>query len=498
MRKFTLALVLVLLSLSAVIADSSGVTNPCPGATTCPLTTDVSAFYTWMPVIILATMLGIMVSLMYYAAAVLLGNSRLKAAAINEFAQVTGTVVVLVIVIMIFNVYGSAVYSGATGVTTSVKNICTQLAGSQLDITNTMIPGPTMAVCSQIINGGSSSQGSRDPTQNIDFGLGETYVITANLTSQEAFSLDILNVYETYFYVLATFTPTEIVCMSEPNAPCIAYPYGGPTAVYSYTPFQFYTKLRAGTIYVNTESQLAFYMGLLQMLLIMLMLFGWPYILAAGLIMRASSFTRRAGGMVIAIVLVGMFLYPILSLFEYASLTNATSPLTAVGATSTAFPAMTLTGQEPQAFTIGSWLPGSSNPNPKIDYDTSKINFYVFPRIDYIINYYGCWPPNGSVLEAEALLGGSYSVPGVGLYLAIRDTVGTFSGTLPEPDIPGFNCSPANMERTWLALSNFYGQVFVFTLLLPVFNILMLLSAVKGISTVLGGDTSLFGISRLL
>jgi hypothetical protein len=67
------------------------------------------------------------------------------------------------------------------------------------------------------------------------------------------------------------------------------------------------------------EAVLTFYVMLMQLLVITFFLFAWPYILAAGIILRSSFFTRRTGGLLMAISLVAVLIYPILYGMEYGA-----------------------------------------------------------------------------------------------------------------------------------------------------------------------------------
>ncbi len=492
-------------------------------------------FGSWLPVVIIAVFIGIGIALAYYVVATLLNNNRLKQAALSEFSQVIGTIVILVIIIMVLDIFGSAIYQGDSQLTTAVTNICSssQLGSSALNLTNSSTKasnaGPTSIVCSQI---SSSSTSGTDITTNINYGLMATYVLMANVTSQAADNLNALNVLENYFTTIQQITPTESVCLSVAQA-CALNPAAFIERYnYSYMPFWFFSKIRSGTLFVGTEAQMTVYMGLLQMIIIIIMLFGWPYFLAAGFILRASMFTRKAGGLMIAVVIVGLLLYPMLNIFEYAALTNANNPISAIGANSMqlTYNSLQLMGKAPCS---GAGLKqckciqnptmldengqvidtesGStqysicySNNNPNITYATNTLNMYVYPKLSYVLNYDGCWPPGSSVFEGEALIAGSYIVPGLGLLLAVKDAIGAFATFVPEPTINvggyniGFACNPSALLKTLMDISNFYGMVFTSSVLVYVLNILMLLSAVKGISTLVGGDTSLLGLGRLL
>ena len=117
-----------------------------------PLTGTENNFVAWIPIVIGAVFLALLLTLVFYAIATLLGNARLKSAALYEFAQVIGTVVILLIIFGLFNIYSAAVYGNYPKLTSAVSNICNpgqqnQLAGSPIDILNPTIQGPTKSVC---------------------------------------------------------------------------------------------------------------------------------------------------------------------------------------------------------------------------------------------------------------------------------------------------------------------------------------------------------------
>ena len=488
---------------------------------TYPITSSINVFFNWIPVIIIGIFVSAMIPIVMYALATLINNGRLKQMAIGEFSQVVGTAVIIVIIISALNLYGSAIYQSDAQLAQSVSNICSsaQLGSSPLDLTNSLLqvpgasnPGPTATICSGIINPASS--GSSDITTNIDYGLAATYAIAANITSQSAININALNVFEDWYGTLSALVVTESVCYPATCAASPAIAPAGPAAfnaTYSYSPFNLYGKIRGGTLFIGAEAQLVTYLGIVELIAIIIMLFGWPYLLAAGIILRSSFITRRAGGLILSVVIVGLFLYPMLTLFEYAALTNANNPLSPIGIPPTIqganpYNSMLLTGLPIQISSTATTSPSGEvtvvGQGP-IDYDSQFINFYVYPRLDYILNYNGCWPPGGSVTLGEAEVAGSYLVPGVGLILAAKDflsTLPTFGG-IPSPGLTflgGFSCTPENILTSIFNISNLYGIIFVSSVLLNIMNLLILLSSIKGISSLLGGDTSLLGLGRLL
>lgn len=264
------------------------------------------------------------------------------------------------------------------------------------------------------------------------------------------------------------------------------------------------------------EAQIVTYLGMLELIAIIIMLFGWPYLLAAGIVLRSTFLTRRAGGLILSIVLVGLFLFPMLNLFEYAALTNANNPLYPIGISpivsgANPYNSLDVIGL-PFASTTPQTIPipnvnnvPETNVNAKgpITYGAGHFNMYVYPNLEYVLNYNGCWPASGSIEQTDSNIYGSYLVPGISLLLAAKDflsTLPTFGG-IPSPSIgslEGFSCDPSNILNSIFNISDVYGMIFVTSVLLNVLNILILLSAIKGISSLMGGDTSLLGIGRLI
>ena len=222
------------------------------------------------------------------------------------------------------------------------------------------------------------------------------------------------------------------------------------------------------------------------MIAIIFFMYAWPYVLAAGIILRASFLTRRVGGLVIAITIAFFLIYPMLFLIEYAALSNTHS--SPIG--TNAIPALSLNGLEiastpeqvcpasgscyvdcqfvnecnggiapllgqqenlqykyvyeptcgadPSTFQdLNSLPPDASVCVPQVDsfykptynkvvsYGTNSIDFYVFPRADWVMNYYSCW--TGDMITTDLKTAGIYLIPGVGLYYQLIGTFGSSS-----------------------------------------------------------------------
>lgn len=514
MKKLTLIAIFSLF-LPGVIAQSS-----------LTFTSSATTFYSWFPIILIGIFLSMMIAIVLYVLASIINNNRLKQMALGEFSQVIGTVLIIVIIILALNMYGTAIYQSDPQLVSSVSQICSssQLGSSPFNLTNSMPPianpsnlGPTAEICSGLIN--PASAGSTDITTNIDYGLAATYVIAANLTTQSMLNINAINVFDNWYGTLSSLNVTENVCYPATcfESPAVV-PFGPAAwnATYSFMPFNLYGKLRGGTLFFGGEAQIVAYLGILELIAIIIMLFGWPYLLAAGIVLRSSFLTRRAGGLILSIVLVGLFLFPMLNMFEYAALTNANNPLSPIGISpivngANPYNSLNVMGL-PFASTTPQTIPiPNVNNVPEttitakgaITYGAGHFNMYVYPNLAYVLNYDGCWPTRSSIELADLEIYGAYITPGVSLLLAAKDFLSTIPslGGIPSPGtslLSGFSCDPASILNSIFDISNVYGMIFVTGVLLNVLNILILLSAVKGISSLLGGDTSLLGIGRLI
>jgi len=448
--------------------------------------THFSALENWMPILTIAILIGISIVSSIYFAGSLLNSSRIKEAAMNELGQLIGTVIIAVIIIAIVEFFGSASVTTLTASTIggNIIQICQQLSNDQFNLVNSAT-SPTNTMCaaansiySNIQNGGS---GSTSTALFADYDLIASYVIVANLTSQMAQNLNALYQYENYIGFLSTLTPITTYC--EPPS-CIVPITPRALSVYvSFTPYKGYTILRDISKPIEMQGYMIFEIYLIELLLIITFIYAWPYLLAAGIILKASMFTRRVGGMLIGIVIAGLIIYPIIFLMEYVALNNAT--LGPIGASPNTIPVFTMNGLT---------LNGKS-----VVYNSNTINFFVFPNATNIVHYYGCYPLGGNIYLSELEISAYYLIPGVGLYnLFAYVAGGLITGSLPNIPLTVVSCQPQNALTLIFHFADLYGIIGVTGYMLPVINILILFSAIKGISQLMGGDTNLLGLGRLV
>jgi len=479
LRLALLAMVLMLIPL----ASASGLTI-----------THFSALENWISILTLAILIGIFIVSFIYFAGTLLNNSRIKETAINELGQLIGTVIIAVIIIAIVEFFGSASVTALTANTvgSNIIQICQQLSNDRFNLVNSAT-SPTNTICaatnsiySNIQNGGSSIS----TALFADYDLMASYVIVANLTSQMAQNLDALYQYENYIGFLAKLTPVTTFCEAATPTPplfgamCIipTIPRGLSASV-SFTPYKGYSILKEISKPIEVQAYTIFEIYLIELLLIITFIYAWPYLLAAGIILKASMFTRKVGGMLIGIVIAGLIIFPIIFLMEYVSLNNAT--LGPIGASPSTIPIFTMNGLS---------LQGKS-----IVYNSNTINFFVFPNATNIVNYYGCYPYGGNIYLSELGISAYFMLPSVGIYNLLAYGIGgAVTGSLPNIPRTVVSCQPQNALTLIFHFADLYGIIGVTGYILTIINILILISAIKGISQLMGGDTNLLGLGRLV
>lgn len=531
--------------------------------------TSYSSFTYWLPVVLAGVTLAFAITAVYYMVGALLGNQKVKAAAISQFLQVFGTVVILVIIIIVLNYFGQVITLPQLLPPSNIQTLCTQLSGSSIDFLNSSksIPGfsgqlmdePPKALCNGIIDNASLGKGGI--TTNLDYGLASTYLIEDNLTNQSVTEMTDLSDWENLVYFLRGYLVTYTECspftcvIPLPNPPETLGDWDEAIKI-QFRYFSGYVQGRLITPVIATEMNLMFYLYMMQLVTILLMLLLWPYFLAAGLFLRAFSYTQRIGGLLIAIVVVSLILYPTIVMFQYNTLNNVQN-LQSTGTTGTpGYPGMALCGKS-TAFSggaIGSGLAGvycytdfdslqttyifrtiippgfSWSNNPSIPacpaghalsasqnngggcYVKKSLNFYVFPKLSDIPNLYSYWPGDniipteiGLSLHDVLPFGVPGSSGGIETLFSFFDSFasGNYNKGLPNTFYtftggPQYTVGPEPIIETYIAMEELYGYLAIPGYIIPILDLMMLVSAVTGLSSLLGGETSLLGLSRFL
>ena len=129
-----------------------------------------------------------------------------------------------------------------------------------------------------------------------------------------------------------------------------------------------------------------------------------------------------------------------------------------------------------------------------------NLNFYVFPNIPEILNLYFTWPAGGNLLSFEAI----FIVPGVSTLTSIANAIASFTSLLSGnfigsfPSFSYYYVNPTHTVAAIIALINVYAIEAVTGFILPIFNILILISSILEISKLLGGEGSVLGLSKFI
>lgn len=585
--------------------------------------TSYSELQDWLPIAMLSIALSISVVSLYYLFAVFLNNRRMKARAVGELGQAIGTGIIVLIILAILMFIGGGIFSQVPAVSpSSLSTLCTQLLpakfqggqGSEVDFLQTTgtlngNPNPTNTICDEVV---PLSYGHIPTlTDGIDYGLFANYLILANVTNQLLNNYNSLYLFEGWIGFVQGFTSVTQVC--EPTSCALPIGPRESNEKYTYQPLSGFNALLRITQPVEQQGAITFYIFFLQLMLFMLILYLWPWLLAAGIILRASFFTRRVGGLLIALTLSLLLILPTVYIMEYSAFQNVNPALGLIGASSSTIPMFpiyqrnTITGQTTvygsptptDGYVLSNTLSGTygcpnneyayvvcpsgpgQTPIPVIGYpyecltpplpnsaqmcpggyaeadfvasencprgpaalalsdsyvyegtcgypgtaeasstcvpiaqatplcpynaDGSpigvplNINFFVLPNIGEMLAYETCLPNN---LGADELTFAAwYLVPFYGAVTGILSGFTGFVGSLPIVPTnigPTLSCTPADAIMSATVLTNIYGITGVTAYILPLLNVIIALSAAIGISGLLGGDTNILGLGKLL
>ena len=458
-----------------------------------------------LPIIVLALLLDSVIVSAWYVLGILLNNSRVKDSARGEFYQLGGTAIITVIVLTILvfagNIFSLISSSGAMS-TSSMSSMCSGIESySPMSLLGTgsfsllkgfsSSSGPSFGgLCNYI----STQSNNPTATSNIDYPLASAGVVIANLTNQSIVNLNSFFEVDFFLGYMETLTPSLSFCLQDfinPAGPCIIPPEDDVDPAISfinatYTPYAGYSMVYKPMGVIGELLGTSLEMDVAQLLFIIVFLYIWPYLLFIGLILRATPFTRRIGGLFIAIAIGAVLFYPAVFAIEYVSLSgmNVNSEIGSTGITlSTAYGFNGITTNSITA------LP---------DYTP---NFFVEPSIKKIAQANNCWPPYGNMALAQAEDTGILLVPFAsaveGLLPLIKGASGGLPSTLPYFYLPSA-CTPTDAEGTMFNVLNAYGITGITAYVLPLVNILITLTAIIGLSGLLGGDTNLAGLSRFV
>lgn len=491
---------------------------------------------TLIPLVFIALMLDALVVAVWYFVGSLLNNPRIKGVALGEFYQFIGTVILIGILLGSMLMVSSIFYTSYSTTTlmspTAISSLCGNVEKtSQLNIlggANSLLAGANSVsgntftgLCSMVNLGGSSTL-----TDKINYPLAASAVILANLTNQTAANLNSSFTMDAWLGFQSNLSATINVCVATKNPSACIVPNLELTPEFdletTFTPYAGYSMLIGNLNVLKGIFNLSVESFVAQLLFIAMFLYAWPWLLFGGIVLRSTLFTRRIGGLLIAIALAGLFIYPTVLSLEYLSLGK--------GFTSTLSQANAGNYNATYGYNVITSLPATPNsiwPNAgNTMAGNYVINYFVEPNIHAIAWTYNCWPNLGGkpVLSSPNAYVGSLvtgststSIPSglsngegidIGYLLVPLTSVLTLAkytaqlGDSAELGSPAFNlpayCRPTDALSTFFALLDSYGIIGVIAFLIPLINIVVTMSSIVGLSGLMGGDTELAGLAKLL
>lgn len=476
-----------------------------------------------MPLIVIALSLDALIVAVWYYLGVVLNNPRVKGSALGEFYQFIGTVIMIGIIvgvmIMLSTVYYGAVSSTHLMSTTQIMDMCTNIEmGSQFNLigkTNSLLSGPTSGtgsfpgICTLDNPSTTSSL-----TAKLDYPLAATATIVANITNQTVANLNYTFTVDAWLSFLSTLSPVIGVCFDTPPAALGCFPGGSDltppkfSLEAEFTPYAGYFLLINNMNAIGSLLNISMESLIAQMIAIAIFIYVWPYLLFGGILLRSTLFTRKLGGLLMAIALVGVFIFPAIYAFEYLALGNGIQTGTTTGgaANPTGYNATygfnSITAL-PGAMTT---MPGQSMPGNYV------VNFFVEPNIRSIAIYNSCWPSSatssglttGTTVAVTGLIGVeavdviALLVPGVSFLSALKYLLDLSASTATPSFFIPIYCAPADALNTFFGIMNAYGIIGIASWFIPLINIIVTVSSITGLSALFGGDTQLAGLSKIL
>ena len=461
-----------------------------------------------IPLAIAAILLDSAIIAIWYMIGSVLNNSTVKSSAINEFYQIAGTILIALIVIWAVTTFGKFFETALSGTSLMSYNAMSSLCSSLSSTTNLNLigvspsllyagttPGSTPGICN-IIDGAPTTT---DVTQISDYPLAVSGLILANMTNQTVTNLDQFFEVDAYIGFFAKATPTFTFCTQEPTliGPCVIpiVPLRPILSTgISYTPYAGYAMIIGSMRSIGDILSFAFESFTLQLLLLTAFLLTWPYLIFGGIVLRATPFTRKIGGLLIAIGIGAVLIFPAIYTIEYlsmgAGINSALISQSSQGVSST--------------YGFGQIYLNSLTALPAKDGGTYAVNFFNEPKIKYIAEQYGCWP-SGGFGSAEAVDIAYLEIPFIGFESgAITLIYSLITGAPSFANVPGINfpgsdyCAPGDAMSLVFPILNASAIIGVSSYFLPILNLIITLSAIMGISGLMGGDTSMAGLSKLV
>lgn len=442
-----------------------------------------------LPLVSVALLLDSAIVAVWYFVGSMLKNSALKAGAISEFYQLGGTVVITIAILSTLGIAAN-MFSGALNSTHlmnsgTLTTMCDGLMNPGGNPNNLNILGPSYS----LLSGGSSTSSTSSfpglcnmlsPTTmggKIDYPLVASSVIIANLTNQTVTNLNDFFYVDNFIMFLATFTPSISACLGALDT-CAAQ------AGVSFTPYAGIDSMKRNFKNMGSILTMATESFIAQLILSSMFLYIWPYLLFIGLVLRATFFTRKIGGLFIALAIGGILFFPIMFSAEYLALGNGV-PLTQAQLNAYGYNSVNA-----QTLQLPAGCTGGTTSKPSCG--SYNLNFYTLPSFKEIAIQNQCWTPH-YILD-EGLDVGGWLVAPIGFLVNL---VNHFLTGAPVGLFP-IVCSTTNLAVMILQMWQAVAITGIITWIIPILNIMIVLSGVRGISGLMGGDTTLAGLSRLI
>ncbi|MDE1833160.1 MAG: hypothetical protein KGH58_01955 [Candidatus Micrarchaeota archaeon] len=464
-----------------------------------------------IPLVAIALALDGAIVGIWYLAGVALSNNKVRGSAREEFYQLIGTAIMMGIIIgalamfsgLFYSALGSTQLMSPTAITQMCNNIQNGGGINLLSGPNSLLAHRTQGqfpgICDLV-----SKKAAPSVKDQIDYPLAATTVIIANLTNQTVSNLNSTFVYDSFIGFLSQLTPTVSFCVPDPSVRPVSLVCVNPAAsalpeekspiftmTYSATPDSGFDMLFNNLVAYGTLMGSAMEAMMAQLLVSVVMLYIWPVMLFAGIVLRAVFFTRKIGGLLIAISIGMVMFFPAVYAFEYLGMAHGVP--TSVG---TAY-----------GFNPVTNIPASPVPSSTATY---QLNFFVMPNLRTVIQHYQCWPSINTQLvgqsqtptsvpiaQAEIYDVAYLTVPALSLIPLVQGGLQVTPGSVPHLPLPA-DCGQEAAVNAMLALIDTYGIVGMSAYLLPLLNLLIMLTGVLGLSGQLGGDTSLAGLAKII
>jgi hypothetical protein len=227
-----------------------------------------------------------------------------------------------------------------------------------------------------------------------------------------------------------------------------------------------------------------------QLILFAAFMYIWPFLLFGGLILRSTIFTRKIGGLLIAVALGGLIFTPMLYSIEYLSLANGIPNYTNMQA----------------AYGFNAIPPIPNNQGTITP--PYELNFFVQPSVKGMAEYAGCW--NGDpvlnefadVVWIQTPFGAIKYLAGL-IFATLSGAASKLSSSLApstpyHPTYLLYSCNTDVVLKFLFLSYNVYGIDTIIGWMIPLLNLLIVLAGIRSISGMMGGDTSIAGLSKLV